>query len=261
MTDQVPADAGAQPIADANSIDTIIDEAVAETPEKPIEPEEVKPDEPFPKKAVNALSRKDKQIGKLRAQYEQAQLELNQLRQKAPLPKTDGAPKESDYQNYADYLEARQDYKLEQKLTERDGKQNKTQQDFQEQAWFSQRSIEVKAQSDKMAQEIPDYTAVFEEFGDVVDEYSPQLQRFFLEADNAPLAFYNLAKEGKLEELAHMSLAKAAMEIGRAQTQAYTKQKTKAPAPLPASRGSVSQGKKLDDMNGTELRSWMRAET
>lgn len=275
MTDQtIPANAGAQSSADANSIESIIDNATTpatseptETPEaEPSEPQaaEAKPEEAFPKKAVNAISRRDKQIGKLKAQWEQAQAEINQLRQQAPQaapnkPVNEGEPKESDYQNYHDYMRAVQKYDLGQEIAKLHGKQQETQKTAQDKAWIDQREQAVMQKAQEIAKDNPEIIALIEEHADIADDFSPELQRLFLEADNAPLAFYNLAKEGKLEALASMSLAKAAMEIGRAQTQAPTKPKTKAPTPLPASRGSVPSGKSLDDMSGGEIRSWLRS--
>lgn len=268
MTDQVAATAEAQPIADANFIDSIVDNATIEAPKEaqeaePSEPEaaDAKPDDAFPKKAVNALSRRDKQIGKLRAQLDQERFAREQLEQRFKPQQTNnntGEPKETDFQNYHDYMRAVQKFDLGQEMAKLNSAHKETQQTAQEQAWISQREQVVATSAQSFIKENPDAQTVIEEYADLADEFPPQIQRLFLEADNAPLAFYNLAKEGKLEELSNMSLAKAAMEIGRAQTQAPIKPKTKAPTPLPASRGSVASGKQLDDMSGEEIRKWMR---
>lgn len=256
-----PQGVEAQAMPDA--IDAIIDSAETNTP-KPVEDSEVKqdetPEETFPKKAVNALSRRDKQIGKLKAQYEQAQSELNQLRQAQavkPQVKSDGAPKEADFNNYADYMEARTEWKIEQRLADRDGKQQQAQTATQEEAYINSRREHLSATAKEFVKSIPDAQSVIDDHADIADEFPPHIQRLFLDADNAPLAFYNLAKEGKLEALASMSPARAAMEIGRAQAQTVTKPQTKAPAPLPASRGSVASGKSLDSMSGDELLKWI----
>lgn len=272
MTDQaIPANAGAQPVADANSIDGIVDAATTpatpETPEEepaePNEPAEPTKDEPFPKKAINALSRRDKQIGKLRAEREQLAAELEKVRAQQTVRPTEkpvntGEPQEKDFTNYHDYIRALNKYDAEQLLNARDGKQKETQQNQQEQAWVTERETAVTQQAQDFIKDNPEALSLVEEYADVIDEFPAGIQRLFLEADNAPLAFYNLAKEGKLESLGTMSLAKAAMEIGRAQTQAPAKPKTKAPTPLPASRGSVSSGKRPDEMDGKEIRAWMR---
>lgn len=275
MTQQTtPASAGAQPVADANSIESIVDNAVIDNAKEPTSPEQEEnpeinkeDDTPFPKKAVNALSRRDKQIGKLRAELAAERAAKQALEQQYkpqnPNPQkaaNTGEPQEKDFTNYHDFIRAINKWDAEQLLNARDGKQKETQQTQQEQAFIAEREAAVAVQAQEFIKENPEAAQLVEEYGDIIDEFSPQLQRLFLEADNAPLAFFNLAKEGKLESLGTMSLAKAAMEIGRAQTQAATKPKTKAPTPLPASRGSVPAGKSVDDMDGKEIRAWLKSD-
>lgn len=260
----------AQPIADA-PLPQETTEATKENPqESPAEQteqtEETK--EVWPKKAENALAREKGKTAKLKFERDQERAARAQLEQRLaqfttpqkPAPtSTDDGPKESDFQNYADYLEARSDWKLEQRLAERDGKQRETQQSAQQEAWANQRTSDADVQAAELAKSAPDVFDVIDEHEDTISEFSPQLKSLLLEADNIALAIYNLAKEGKLESLRGMSLAKAAMEIGRAQTQAPTKPQTKAPAPLPASRGSVAATKSPDRMTPDELRKWMRS--
>lgn len=269
--------ADAQPQADAQPAADAAPEATTETTDAEApDAESTEVDSKgveFPKKAVNAITRRDRQIGKLRAQFEQeraarAELEakIAQLQQPAQPVKTDGPPKETEFNTYAEYLEARQEFLLNQKLSERDAKASEAQkkqtealQTQKEQAWAAERETVVAKQAQEFTSTVPDAQAVFEEYADVIDEFSPELQRLFLEADNTPLAFYNLAKEGKLEALVSMPLARAAMEIGRAQVKAVQKPQTKAPAPLPAARGSVAGSKSLEQMSPDELLKWVRS--
>ena len=152
-------------------------------------------------------------------------------------------------------------YDTKQELASRESKQKETHQTTQEQQWIAQREQAVAAKAQEFAKETPELLELVEEYGDVIDELPPQIQRVFLEAENAPLAFYNLAKEGKLESLASMSPARAAMEIGRAQTQAPTKPKpvTNAPAPMSPAKGTGASGKSLDRMSWEETRKWLEA--
>lgn len=264
----VAAKAEAQPIADANSVESILkqgnppveeQQSTTETPEAETTEQEESVEQPWPKKAENALAKAKGKAAQLRAERDQeraarqrAEDELNKYRSPQQKPTAQGAPKEADFNNYAEFLEAKNNYNIDQKFAERDGKQKETQNIQQEQEWVAQREQSIATSAQEFIKENPDAQAVLEEYSDLADEFSPQLQRLFLEADNAPLAFYNLAKEGKLEALASMSLAKAAMEIGRAQTQAAIKPKTKAPAPLAASRGSVPASKPLDKLTARE---------
>jgi hypothetical protein len=268
-----PAVADAQPNAVVNPIDAIIDSAetegtqpeVADEPAKPDQPKELSPAEEL-EKLRRAKARDDRRIGKLTAQKYQYQKEADELRarfskpeQATQKPLNTGEPKETDFNNYAEYMRAVNKYDLQQELAQRDSKQQVTQQTAQEQAWIGQREQAVALKAQEFAKENPEVIALVEEYGEVIDELPPAIQRAFLEADNAPLAFFNLAKEGRLEELANMSPARAAMEIGRAQMQAPAKPKTKAPTPLPASRGSVASGKSLDQMSGKELLKWSKS--
>jgi len=220
-------------------------------------------EEQFPKKAVNAINRRERKIGKLTAEREQLMAELNKYReQSAPKQpnqsKADDGPKETDFNNYAEYLEARTAYKIEKQFAEYNGKQQETHRTQQEKAWVAEREQYVSTKAQDFIKETPDALAIVQEYSDIADEFSPELQRLFLEADNAPLAFYNLAKEGKLEALMAMSPARAAMEIGMAQAKAPSKPKTKAPTPLPASRGSVPAGKRLEDYTPREALNLMK---
>lgn len=269
MTDTTSPATGAeaQALPDANPIDTFIDEAI-ETDAKPEgeQPEE-KPEAetPWPKKAENALAREKGKSAKYKFQAQQerertAQLEtrLAQLEQKVtPKAKTDGAPSEKDFTNYADYLEAKNAHAIEQKFAERDSKQSETQKTAQYKAWENTRINEVDRQAAEFTQAVPEIEALYAEYAEELQELPLTHKQIFLESDNAPQAFYNLAKEGKLEALASMSPARAAMEIGRAAAQAVIKPKTNAPKPLPASRGSVASSKSLESMSGDELLKWV----
>lgn len=255
-----PSAENAQPQADATT------QATEETklPDENAEPDAGKSDDdaPFPKKALNALSRRDKQIGKLRAQHEQAMAELNQLRQStAPKPtqQATGAPKEADFTNYADYLQAVNNYNIEQKFAEYGEKQTKTQQADAEKAWENQRIPVVDKQVDDFVKDIPDSVQIFNDNADLIKSFPDKLKRVLLAADNSPLAVYNLAKDDKLADLADMSLEDAKVEIRLAQMKPAAKPKTSAPAPLSASRGSVAPSKSLDSMNGDELLKWVNS--
>lgn len=265
MTDQTTPETGAQPSADANSIESILKTVVPEAPAQELAPDaenreqEATPDPGAEKKKLeNAISHQKGQAAKWRNQAQQerartAALEarLAKLEQGAA-PKKDGPPKEADFQNYADYLEAKNAHAIEEKFVERDAKSQTSQKEAEAQAYHNSRVAEIDKQAEAFAKEVPEIESIYNEHAETISEYSPELKKLFLEADNAPQAFYNLAKEGKLEALASMSLAKAAMEIGRAQTLAVPKPKTKAPAPLPAARGSVPAGKSLTELTALE---------
>lgn len=268
-----PAD-NAQPAekpADAK-IGTIEEATTEGTESESTEPQrqEEKADQPWPKKAENALAREKGKAARLKFERDQERATRAQLEQKLaqlqtpqqPQPKSasnTGEPQEADFNNYADYMRAVQKYDLEQALAARDSKQ---QQDQTSQAEYNRLIAsldEIDKAADKFIAEVPDAQDVFDNCEDVLMAMPDAIKKVFLEAGvGAELAVYNLAKEGKLEALGTMSPAKAAMEIGRAQTQALQpKPVTKAPTPMTPVRGAASGGKSLDRMQYSELKEWL----
>ncbi len=261
-------------LASMNEAEALVTETPAEgseTKEVTEEPKEVESkdedgkaedtteDVPFPKKAVNALSRRDKIIAKERAEKAAIQAELEQLRsqyQAKPqeTAKTDDAPKEDDFENYGEYLEAKLLHKIKQEQALKEQENLKAQSENQRLQWESQREQAIAQAAETHKAQIPDFAQVIDEYADIADTFSPEVQRAFLEADDAALAFYNLAKEGKLESLASMSPYKAAMEIALAQTKKPTLNRvTSAPEPIKGVSGRGTSTKTIEDMTGDEL--------
>ncbi len=285
-----PLGAEAQPSAVAN--DTSIDtgaqiralESDVSKPEETEIPGDEKPKELSPAEELEKLRRAkvrdDRRIGKLTAQKYQYQKEADELRSRLstpPIPQTGsnlspaktGIPTKLDANNFdswADYSEARAeeiaDYKFEQKFSERDGKQKQEQQSLEEKQWIEERQEIVAEKSAAFEKENPGYFDLVKENWDILQDWvtnHPELDRALLAADNPQLAFVNLAKEGKLEHLAQMSLVDAKVEIRLAQLKQPEKPKTKAPTPLPAARGSVPSGKDPAQMTDDEFNKWRRA--
>lgn len=286
MTDNMlplGTDAQPQPVANDKSIDTGVEiralQAENDKPEepKPAEPKQLTAEEEL-EKLRRAKARDDRRIGKLTAQKYQAMKEAEELRNKYSStqhtaqqggelsPAKTGIPTKLDankFANYAEFLEARSeeiaDYKIEKKFAEREGKQQEERKTEKEQEWEAQRSDIVDKQASEFAKEHPEINALFDEYEDTIRDFPKEIKHALLAADNAPLAFFNLAKEGKLEDLAQMSLVDAKVEIRLAQLKQPEKAKTKAPAPLPASRGSVPSGKDPSQMTDAEFNAWRRA--
>lgn len=294
MTDQsAPVSAGgdAQPIADARIVDSGLlgagNEQVPESAKPEGDPAEGKPEgegEPTkltPEQEVEKLrrakSRDDRKIGKLTAIRYQTAQELQAARdeiarlQGNPATKNtgtpqrqDGEPNEADYTTYHEYnralikWEAKQEAKQEIEALKRE--QTENQKVTHEQHWESQRLVAVDKEAEVFAKDHPEVVQLFNENAALIKSFPPEIKRALLEADNTPLAFYNLAKEDKLEDLADMSLVDAKVEIRLAQMKAAVKPLSKAPAPLPASRGSVAAEKDPADMTDAEWNKWRRAQ-
>jgi hypothetical protein len=224
-----------------------------------LEAESTIEDVPFPKKAVNALSRRDKQIAKLRAEMAAKDAELSKYRQIQTQPQeksnpTDAPPSQGDFEDYSEYLEAKLLYRIKQEQKTQEDALKKQAESSRNQEWEATREREIAKSAETHKTQIPDFAQVIEEHADLADSFPPEIQRAFLEADDAALAYYNLAKEGTLESLATMSPYKAAMMIALAQTKKPTLNKiTNASTPIKPLAGRGSSTKSFDDMSGEEL--------
>lgn len=222
----------------------------------------------FPKKAVNAISRRDKKIGKMQAElaalraekatWSQSQTPQPQAKNQRQSNQTDNAPREEDFESYGDYLKASMRHEIMAEIQAHQQKQSegfqKHQADIQRQQYEEQRAEVIAEQMKGHKEIIPDFENVIAEYADIADDLPENIANLFLEADDAALAFYNLAKEGKLEALATMSIPKAALEIARAQTnKPQIRKVSSAPNPIVGNSGRSSGTKSIDRMNGEEL--------
>jgi hypothetical protein len=227
-------------------------------------PKEVK--DPWPKSAKNKVSRLERETRILRAQQREYMAELEKLRQpqpKEPQKSNNGEPVDTDFDNYGDYLKAVARHEAKQELLQGQQKQQEQTLSAQEAKWVEERSLSVAEKANEIIESNPKYAELLQDNIDIVDTFPPAIERAFLEADNAPAAFIALAEEGRLEALAYMSPAKAAMEIARAEIrgEAMLKAKpiTNAPAPLSPNRGTGNAGKTLENMKGDDILKIIRA--
>lgn len=261
----------AQPVADV-TVESILNQGavkpIEETPvEQPLEEqkEEIKEEAKREltaeeKKLENALSYRKKQEARYRKEAETNRQEnerlTKELAQYKPkeIPKDDGAPKEADFKTYAEYLEARQDWKLDQRLKVQEEKQIEARQSAEDKEYLASRAPDIAAKRDELAKTNPEILEVVTSYTDTIDRLHPVLAKMLLQADNPVLTVHHLAKEGVLDNLASMSLEDARVEFRLAQKMQTIppKQQTKAPAPLPASRGSVPASKPLENLSARE---------
>lgn len=206
-------------------------------------------DAPFPKKAVNAISRRDKQIAKLRGQIQELQ-----ARVQAPQPSQQKQLNEADFESYGDYLKADITQKAKQDLIKEFEQQKIAEKQTE---LVREQMAHHEAKSAEYAKTIPDYQHVFMESADVIDALPEHVAQAFLEADDAPLAFYALAKEGNLEALANLSPHRAAIEIGKAELRGAemikARKVTQAPAPMKPNKGTATGTKSIGRMTPEEL--------
>lgn len=223
--------------------------------------------EVFPKKALNALSKRDKKIGKLQAQVaallaEKASWSGGQPQNQATQSKQSNGsqpPKEEDFDSYGDFLAAKTEYQILQKLSEQQQARQKEETSQRElaakQEWIESRDEEIGRSASEYAKQIPDFMQVLQECSALSDSMPPHIVELFYEADDTAMAIYNLAKEGKIERLASMSPMKAAIEIDRAGSRVpQVKKVSSAPEPMKGASGAQTQGaRRLEDLSGEEI--------
>ena len=272
MTDDIINQAIEEATVPAEVIEAPIEERAAESEQEDAPAtEELTTDEPkesddvvFPKKAINALSRRDKQIGKLQAERAALQAELQTYREKAITAQNQDAPNEDSFDNYGDYIKAVARHELKQETSQEAQKDAEARLQETDQRWLDERSNYTIEKTREAISTIPGLQQLITENADVVASLHPNTERAFLEADEPVLAFYALAKEGKLEALQSMSPAKAAMEIGKAEIRGaeYMKNKpvTKAPAPITPLKGNGQVNKNINGQSSwSDIQKWLNS--
>ena len=225
------------------------------------EAEDAKPaEEPFPKKAVNAIQRRDRTIRQLRAQMR----ELNNGQPKAASAaqtQSAGEPQPDSFESYGEYLKARQDWLVEEKFK---GIQEKREQDSvtQQHADIRQKQTDIIGeQFTEIAKSHADFKKVMQENAVFLQNLPmpPEIENILYELDNTPLAVYALVKEGRLEDVYSMSPHLAAAELIAAQDRGrgYLTSITQAPKPMTPIKGASSTNKSLSDMTPDEIVAWV----
>ena len=264
----LPADAQSQP----ETTTAVTEDATKETPvteevnpeteaqEPGTEEAESKTDEElFPKKAVNALSRRDKKIGKLQAEKQALMQEIEALRKGASKPeiKESTEIKEEDFATYGEYLkavareEAKQEYQKAQK------EQQELKQKGEAESWRTERIEALEDNAAEAKKAFPDFDRLADEALKAAN-LGQHVIDAFLEAENPAFALYSLVKENSLDSLNDMSPARVAMAIARAEDKGLalskTKQISKAPQPLSPAKGVTPTGKDLSSLSFMELK-------
>lgn len=227
--------------------------------------------EQLAKREANRQSHLNSKLAKMRRENRELREAMERSAkppQQAAPTAPDGAPKkpaEADFATWGEFLDAKDayyeklaDWKVEQKLAARDTKTTETAREQEVTAQKVQRIQEIATQEQEFAKENPEYTALYNEYSDFMNNIPRPVAEALLEAEHPTRALFALMKEGKLESLEDMSPYKISMEIGKAEMRGegyLNKNKaTNAPAPLSASKGTSAGGKTIDRMSYDELR-------
>lgn len=259
FVDTAIAEAKANEAAQPQATEPVVEEKqVEEAPQAEITEEEKER-----RKLENALSYQRKQRSKAQQEAKETRTRLEQLEKQLAQnkPKADDAPNEANYNSYSEFLEAKQEYLLEKKLAERDAKAKESQAVATNQQEETKRYQSFDKASQTFEKEVADASQVFEQNIESIRDLwtNETLRNVILKAENAPLALYNLAKEGKLDQLLDMDAIDAAVEIRLAQRNAPTHPQTKAPPPIAAARGAASASKTLNNMTPDEIGKWLNS--
>lgn len=179
------------------------------------------------KKNASYLARKEAEAELYRQQVERGV-------QRAPEAKPEDAPpKREDFDDYETYLEARADYKAEQKVKAVLAEQQTRTQQQTQQSSESQRLARYQQDLDKARSSIPDFDEVT---GEADVPVTQTMRDAILESDVGALLTYHLAKNpAEAERIARLSPIAQAKAIGQIEASLASKpapQVSKAPAPI-----------------------------
>lgn len=214
-------------------------------------------DAPLPKKAINAIQKRDKKIAKLNYEYKQAMKELEALKQPKVEEKKEALSTDS-FATLEDYMEALVDTKVKK------GEKETPKEEFspEQVAYYNSRQEIVAKERGELALKLPDFEDLITNNMGVIGAFSEDIEGVILDSETPVLALYTLAKEDRLFDLTEMTVAQAARAIAQAEIrgQKYLKPAiTNAPAPIGGGRGkSTNISKPLNDKSPDELLDWLR---
>ena len=218
----------------------------------------------FSPKAKNALKRVKQEAKKRRLENKELKRQIDelksQLEQKTELGE---APKEGDFSSYDEYLKAEMDFRVKNGVNESFRNQNQQKlaslEEQQKQAQMVEREHHMAEKYVEMTEKFSDYNDVLQQAAPILDTLPEHITDIAYAIDNAPLAFYNLAKTGQLANLANMPREMATIAIMQAQMMQpvaptpQPKTVSAAPAPMKRVSGTAKSTKQLHQMNADEL--------
>lgn len=245
-----------------------IEESKVESPEVQEEIAEPEDDTPFPKKAVNAISRREKKIEKLRAENEQLKAQLQQVPSKEQVSqvkepevsKSDSAPNPDDYETWDQYLEAKVEYNVRTALEKRTSQEKQSEASRKEQEYYAQRVKDFGASVDRHSEKISDFEVIGDRIEkDVLPNLSADVHKAILESEDGALALYTLMKEGRIEDLEDMDGREALRFLAKAEVRGQkfienSRKVSAAPKPIQAVKGTGTYTKDVADMTPDEIR-------
>lgn len=202
-----------------------------DSPENEEEQEDEQP-KPEPKKKggwqrkIDRLERTNAAMAARLAEIESGRVAEKPAEARQADKPANGAPKPEDFQNYDEYLDARADWRFEQKQAEQAQKAEEVRQREAQQTAAESWVKNEKAVKDANA----DYDEVLDSVEDVV--FAKEFQTALFESEQGPALAYEVAKNrAEAERIAKLSPGKQLIELGKIEARLANAQ---APAPKPA---------------------------
>lgn len=281
MSDAIDAmvdSATAKPDANTTEVKTEVKtevDANAETSEG--QQPAVKKDDPWPKTAVNAVSRRDRKIAQRDARNAELQRQNEELMKKVsryePKPEVQADPNdpEPDLTKYDDWAKYNRDLTLwnvrqndKSKQAEEKTKQPQAQYTPEQVQWIKTRADYATQKGEELMKSYPEFAQAIEQNIEAIADLPEQMRIELIKCDEPALATLVLIQDGTLDDLADMAPRLAAKTIAAAAERgkkligsaagAAQANQSQAPAPLSKPRApSVSQ-KSGNDLPETEFR-------
>ena len=197
------------------------------------------------KKMDNAIKRRDKKLAQSNARLRELEAKLAEA-QKPFEPKNVNP---DDFETMDEYFKAQTEAAIENKFTQNNTDQQKAQLDAQKQQIIAERNEAIIEQANEVSQTLTDLPQVWRQNAAILNALPEQVTEMFYSLDNAPVAIYTLAKEGRLADLAYMNPHIAAQEIYSAQQRGAgllrPRTQQTAPEPMRSAKGGVKTTKDL----------------
>lgn len=210
-------------------------------------------------KAEEDAARWRREKAEARADYFKSLQGMREEQPPPPQPKHEGAPQETDFENYSDYVQALTDYKVKQARTTWEADQI-----------TRQRQIAQQQRLANLHQKLAEGSTAHDDFEEVVydrtaSHITPMVVDILADSDNPAEVAYYLAKN-RIEgvKISRMTPIQAARAIAKIETQLNQpaanppKKTTKAPPPITpiGSSGSAALTKDPDKMSPKEFAEW-----
>lgn len=221
------------------------------------------------KKERNTVSRRDKQLAKLRREYDATQAELAKYRQQPQQQAVSSElkePQENEFKNYHEYIRALERFDRTKDLKAFEDRLNAKEtlsvREYQQKQWEVERDIALDKAGEEYTKQVPNFMEMVAQNASVIQGFPDSIKRVIKEVDAQDVvkAFHAMVENDTLEDLADMTPVQAAAAIVRAANMPKKPASiTRAPAPMASARGTSQGSKTLNRMSPQELVDWVNS--